>query len=192
MSDSVVVSPSGSLLRLRSPVLALSLLDSSLHLEERDTPLQSGEPTVRNKNSSGGEAEQGTGPLGDQLVLTVATEKGRFKNIEKSSSVFDCLHDNKCCPHLHYMVLSYSRKDRFVLMLLDAAAGRRLLRPAQPAAAGRDGPAGVRHRHQGHHRGLDRGEALHPRPAPLHKRGQDQRSEVYSNPLTNFTLNHHT
>lgn len=113
MSDSVVVSPSGSLLRLRSPVLALSLLDSSLHLEERDTPLQSVEPTVRNKNSSGGEAEQGTGPLGDQLVLTVATEKGRFRNIEKNSfpfraSVFDCLHDNKCCPRFStfiYMVL---------------------------------------------------------------------------------------
>ena len=79
------------------------------------------------------------------------------------------------------VLVSYSRtskNDRFVLMLLDAAAGRCLLRTAQPAAARRDGPAGVRHRHQGHHHGLDRGEALQPRPAPLHKRGQDKRSDL--------------
>ena len=70
-TESVIVSPSGSLLRFKSPVLDLSLLDSSLHLEDRPgnesisgrraviilfpaVPLESVRATVRNKPSGGG------------------------------------------------------------------------------------------------------------------------------------------
>ena len=76
----MIVSPSGSLLRLRSAVLEFSLLDSSLHLDERPEPLENMKATIRNKqqNSTTGSQEATTPPTpqGDQLVLAVATEKG--------------------------------------------------------------------------------------------------------------------
>ena len=77
----MIVSPSGSLLRLRSAVLELALLDSSLHLDERPEPLENVKPTTRNKQNavtSSGSQEAGSPPTpqGDQLVLNVATEKG--------------------------------------------------------------------------------------------------------------------
>ena len=75
----MIVSPSGSLLRLRSAVLEFTLLDSSLHLDERQEPLENIKTTIRNKqNLPTGSQEAGSpaAPLGDQLVLAVATEKG--------------------------------------------------------------------------------------------------------------------
>ena len=80
-TENVIVSPSGSLLRFKSPVLDFSLLDTSLHLEDRPVPLESVRPTVRNKQSSdkgAGEREEAGSPpppQGDQLILVVSTEK---------------------------------------------------------------------------------------------------------------------
>ena len=48
-TENVIVSPSGSLLRLKSAILEFSLLDTSLHLDERSVPLQNLRRTVRNK-----------------------------------------------------------------------------------------------------------------------------------------------
>lgn len=74
-TEAVIVSPSNSLLRLRTAVLELGLLDSSLSLADRLEPLQGVRLTSR--------AGQGTAtpptplpPQGDQQVLAVATEKG--------------------------------------------------------------------------------------------------------------------
>jgi syntaxin-binding protein 5 len=78
-TENVIVSPSGSLLRLRSAVLEFTLLDSSLHLDEREEPLENIRTTIRNKQNlqtGSQEAASPAMPLGDQLVLAVATEKG--------------------------------------------------------------------------------------------------------------------
>ena len=86
-SEAVIVSPSGSLLRFKSSILEFSLLDSSLHLEDRPVPLESLRRTVRNKQQAGGggggggEEEPGSPaapppPQGDQMVLVVSTERG--------------------------------------------------------------------------------------------------------------------
>ena len=64
-TENVIVSPSGSLLRFKSPVLDFSLLDSSLHLEDRPVPLESVRATVRNKPSvdkGAGEREETGSP----------------------------------------------------------------------------------------------------------------------------------
>lgn len=80
-TENVIVSPSGSLLRFKSPVLDFSLLDSSLHLEDRPVPLESVRATVRNKPSvdkGAGEREEAGSPpppQGDQLILVVSTER---------------------------------------------------------------------------------------------------------------------
>ena len=83
-SEAVIVSPSGSLLRFKSSILEFSLLDSSLHLEDRPVPLESLRRTVRNMQQpgggGGGEEEPGSPaaapPQGDQMVLVVSTERG--------------------------------------------------------------------------------------------------------------------
>jgi len=79
-AENVIVSPSGSLLRLKSAVLEFSILDSSLHLDERPEPLENMKETIRNKQATlttgSQEASTPTTPQGDQLVLAVATEKG--------------------------------------------------------------------------------------------------------------------
>ena len=72
-SEAVIVSPSCSLLKLRSTVLEVGLLDSSTSLADRPIPLQGVQATCR--------AGQGTPttplpPQGDQQVLAVATDKG--------------------------------------------------------------------------------------------------------------------
>ena len=75
----MIVSPSGSLLRLRSAVLEFTILDSSLHLDERPEPLENIKATIRNKqNCPTGSQEAVSPPIpqGDQLVLAIATEKG--------------------------------------------------------------------------------------------------------------------
>jgi len=69
----VIVSPSCSLLKLRSTVLEVGLLDSSTSFADRPIPLQGVQATCR--------AGQGTPttplpPQGDQQVLAVATDKG--------------------------------------------------------------------------------------------------------------------
>jgi hypothetical protein len=89
----VIVSPSGSLLRLRSPVLAFALLDASLGLlTGGGEPLHGVRPTCRagQPNSSSSAPSGGISnnncsapsspvcPQGDQLVLAVATEKVNF------------------------------------------------------------------------------------------------------------------
>ncbi len=87
----MIVSPSGSLLRLRAPVLAFGLLDASFALmADRPDPLAGVRPTCRagqpgppltggggtNNNNNSGSAPSSPGcPQGDQLVLAVATEK---------------------------------------------------------------------------------------------------------------------
>ena len=86
----MIVSPSGSLLRLRAPVLAFGLLDASYALmADRPDPLAGVRPTCRagqpgpplvgggtNNNNNSGSAPSSPGcPQGDQLVLAVATEK---------------------------------------------------------------------------------------------------------------------
>lgn len=78
-SENVIVSPSGSLLRLRSAVLEFTILDSSLHLDERPEPLENIKATIRNKQNcptGSQEAVSPPTPQGDQLVLAIATEKG--------------------------------------------------------------------------------------------------------------------
>ena len=63
-------------------MLDFSLLDSSLHLEDRPVPLESVRRTVRNKPSAGpgaGEREEAASPpppQGDQIILVVSTERG--------------------------------------------------------------------------------------------------------------------
>jgi hypothetical protein len=91
----VIVSPSGSLLRLRAPVLAFGLLDASFALmADRPDPLAGVRPTCRagqpglpltgggtNNNNNSGSAPSSPGcPQGDQLVLAVATEKVHIFN----------------------------------------------------------------------------------------------------------------
>ena len=78
-TENVIVSPSGSLLRLRSAVLEFTILDASLHLDERPEPLENIKSTIRNKQNlptGSQEAVCPPTPQGDQLVLAVATEKG--------------------------------------------------------------------------------------------------------------------
>ena len=79
-SDAVIVSPSCSLLKLRSSVLEMGLLDSSLSLlADRPVPLQGVQATCRASQQAVGGGVTPTTPLppqGDQQVLAVATEKG--------------------------------------------------------------------------------------------------------------------
>lgn len=79
-SDNVIVSPSGFLLRLKSAILEFSLLDTSLHLEERSVPLENLRKTVRSKQnvSESSQTEPGASPApqGDQIILVVSAEKG--------------------------------------------------------------------------------------------------------------------
>ena len=83
----MIVSPSGSLLRLRSPVLAFGLLDASLALQAGGEPLhgvrqtcRAGQPSssscgINNNNRNNSAPSSPVCPQGDQLVLAVATEK---------------------------------------------------------------------------------------------------------------------
>ena len=80
----MIVSPSGSLLRLKSSILEFSLLDSSLHFQDRAVPLENLRATVRkgedlpaSTETTGGElGAAGPAPLGDQIILAVACERG--------------------------------------------------------------------------------------------------------------------
>ena len=79
----MIVSPSGSLLRLKSSILEFSLLDSSLHFQDRAVPLENLRFTVRKRDEVTSSAETGgdpgTGPpapLGDQIILVVSCERG--------------------------------------------------------------------------------------------------------------------
>jgi len=72
----VVVSPSGSLLRLKSPILEFSFLDASLSLEERKVPLENLRSTVRNKTSVDQDQDTNSSPQGDQIIFIVSSEKG--------------------------------------------------------------------------------------------------------------------
>ena len=82
----MIVSPSGSLLRLKSSILEFSLLDSSLHFQDRAVPLENLRATVRKGEEMPGSAESPGGdlgavpapppPLGDQIILAVSCERG--------------------------------------------------------------------------------------------------------------------
>ena len=82
----MIVSPSGSLLRLKSSILEFSLLDSSLHFQDRAVPLENLRQTVRKREELPGSSESpgelgGAGgaappPLGDQIILAVSCERG--------------------------------------------------------------------------------------------------------------------
>lgn len=77
----MVVSPSGSLLRLKSRILEFSFLDSSLHLEDRSVPLEGLRATVRNKNlgseTPGGDpGSPAAMPQGDQIIIVISSDKG--------------------------------------------------------------------------------------------------------------------
>jgi len=78
-SESVIVSPSGSLLRLKSSILEFCLLDSSFALAERPD-LESVKATSRNVSGrvvgSQDGNEMAAAPQGDQLVLAIGTERG--------------------------------------------------------------------------------------------------------------------
>jgi len=80
-TESVIVSPSSSLLRSKSAILEFSLLDTSLHLEERPVPLENVRKTVRNKQNQGELANNSSDPgsppppLGDQIILVVSSER---------------------------------------------------------------------------------------------------------------------
>ncbi|XP_023338537.1 syntaxin-binding protein 5 [Eurytemora carolleeae] len=73
-SDPVIVSPSCSLLKLRSAVLEMGLLDSSFSLMDRPDPPQGIRHTSR--AGQGAPATPQATPQGDQQVLAVCTEKG--------------------------------------------------------------------------------------------------------------------
>jgi len=76
--ESVIVSPSGSLLRLKSPILEFCLLDSSFALAERPD-LESVKATSRNVSGRVVGSQDGSevaAPQGDQLVLAIGTERG--------------------------------------------------------------------------------------------------------------------
>ena len=75
-TEAVIVSPSCSLLRMKSPILELGLLDSSCPLQDRSEPLQGVRQTCR--AGQGGPGTPGTPgtPQGDQQVLAVCTERG--------------------------------------------------------------------------------------------------------------------
>jgi len=84
LTEQVIVSPSDTLLRLKGSVMAFCLLDSSLSLSSRPEPPVNvmmtagggrGPASVNSLNSQGSVDSPGSAPLGDQLVLTVATEK---------------------------------------------------------------------------------------------------------------------
>ena len=81
----MIVSPSGSLLRLKSSILEFSLLDSSLHFQDRAVPLENLRATVRKREEVPGSTDGGLGgdlgtappaPLGDQMILAVSCERG--------------------------------------------------------------------------------------------------------------------
>ena len=80
----MIVSPSGSLLRLKSSILEFSLLDSSLHFQDRAVPLENLRPTVRKReevpasteNPGGDLGATSPAPLGDQIILAVSCERG--------------------------------------------------------------------------------------------------------------------
>ena len=80
----MIVSPSGSLLRLKSSILEFSLLDSSLHFQDRAVPLENLRATVRKREEIAGSTDGGPGdlgtappaPLGDQMILVVSCERG--------------------------------------------------------------------------------------------------------------------
>lgn len=77
-SESVIVSPSGSLLRLKSSILEFCLLDSSFALAERPD-LESVKATSRNVSGRVVGSQDGSemaAPQGDQLVLAIGTERG--------------------------------------------------------------------------------------------------------------------
>ena len=92
-NEAVIVSPSCSLLKLRSAILEIGLLDSSLYLSERSPPMQGVRQTSRAGQGSASAASGGSGgtgtntptagspggtppPQGDQQVLAVCAEKG--------------------------------------------------------------------------------------------------------------------
>ena len=80
----MIVSPSGSLLRLKSSILEFSLLDSSLHFQDRAVPLENLRATVRKREEPSASTETTGGdqgaasqaPLGDQIILAVSCERG--------------------------------------------------------------------------------------------------------------------
>ena len=72
--EPVIVSPSCSLLKLRSAVLEIGLLDSSFSLMDRPDPPQGIRHTSR--AGQGAPSTPVATPQGDQQVLTVCTEKG--------------------------------------------------------------------------------------------------------------------
>ena len=80
----MIVSPSGSLLRLKSSILEFSLLDSSLHFQDRAVPLENLRATVRKREEPSASSETTGGdqgaasqaPLGDQIILAVSCERG--------------------------------------------------------------------------------------------------------------------
>ena len=80
----MIVSPSGSLLRLKSSILEFSLLDSSLHFQDRAVPLENLRATVRKREELPASTETTGGdlgaaspaPLGDQIILAVSCERG--------------------------------------------------------------------------------------------------------------------
>jgi len=83
-SGNVIVSPSGSLLRLKSSILEFSLLDCSLHFQDRAVPLENLRRTVLKKDSqdlatsetAGDSGPAPPAPLGDQMILVVSSERG--------------------------------------------------------------------------------------------------------------------
>ena len=80
----MIVSPSGSLLRLKSSILEFSLLDCSLHFQDRAVPLENLRRTVLKKDSqdlatsetAGDSGPAPPAPLGDQMILVVSSERG--------------------------------------------------------------------------------------------------------------------
>ena len=74
------MSPSGSLLRLKSRIVEFSFLDSSLHLDERTVPLEGLRATVRNKNletpGATDPSSPSSMPQGDQIIIVISSEKG--------------------------------------------------------------------------------------------------------------------
>ena len=79
----MIVSPSGSLLRLKSPILEFSLLDCSLHFQDRAVPLENlrrtnlkRDPAEMTADTAGEAGSGGPPPLGDQMILVVSSERG--------------------------------------------------------------------------------------------------------------------
>ena len=119
-SENVIVSPSGSLLRLKSPILEFSLLDCSLHFQDRAVPLENlrrtnlkRDPAEMTADTAGEAGSGGPPPLGDQMILVVSSERGATAfSLPSQKAMFTYKSPECAAHHLQAQTVAWPDKDK--------------------------------------------------------------------------------